>query len=335
MEYGNAFGIYVIAYAALAALLSGSSASVRAGPADAGSGYPVKPVRMIVGQPAGGNADTTARLYAQRLGERLGQQFVVDNRGGAGGVIATDLTVRSQPDGYTLFVGHTALGTNPALIAKLPFDTRRDLAPVSLLVVGPNIVVVGAGHTVRSIGELITAARARPGKLNYSSSGVATSTHVSGELFKFMAKVDMQHVAYKGAPASMIAVATGEADVSFAGMAGALPLVRGGRLRALAVTGNQRWPPLPDTPTVSESGVPGYESLAWYALFAPARLPAGLVELLHREVAAISKTPEMRARMMAEGLEPLGTTPKQLEEFLAREITKWTQLARTVGLTAN
>jgi len=335
MEYGNAFGIYVIAYAALAALLSGSSASVRAGPADAGSGYPVKPVRMIVGQPAGGNADTTARLYAQRLGERLGQQFVVDNRGGAGGVIATDLTVRSQPDGYTLFVGHTALGTNPALIAKLPFDTRRDLAPVSLLVVGPNIVVVGAGHTVRSIGELITAARARPGKLNYSSSGVATSTHVSGELFKFMAKVDMQHVAYKGAPASMIAVATGEADVSFAGMAGALPLVRGGRLRALAVTGNQRWPPLPDTPTVSESGVPGYESLAWYALFAPARLPAGLVELLHREVAAISKAPEMRARMMAEGLEPLGTTPKQLDEFLAREITKWTQLARTVGLTAN
>ena len=299
------------------------------------SGYPSRPVRLIVGQPPGGNADMTARVYGQKLTERLGVQFVVDNRGGAGGVIATDLVVHSQPDGYTLFVAHTAVGTNPALIAKLPFDTRRDLAPISLLTVSPNIVVVAAGSPMKSIGDLIAAARARPGKINYSSSGVATSTHVSGELFKAMAKVNLQHVAYKGAPASMIAVATGEAEVSFAGMAGALPLVRGGRLRGIAVTGEKRFPPLPDLPTVAESGVPGYESVAWYALFGPARLPRPLIDVLHREVAAISKTPEMRARMTAEGLEPLGTTPAELGSFFTREIDKWIRLAKTAGLTAN
>jgi len=297
--------------------------------------YPVKPIRMIVGQPAGGNADLTARLYSQRLGDRFGVQFVVDNRGGGGGVIATELTARSQPDGYTLFVGHTALGTNPALIAKLPFDTRRDLAAISLLVAGPNIVVVGTGHALRTVADVIKEARSRPGKINYASSGVATSTHVSGELFKLMAKVDMQHVAYKGAPAAMVAVSTGESDLSFAGMAGALPLIRGGRLRALAVTGEKRWPTLPDIPTVSEAGVPGYASEAWYGLFAPARLPADLVGLLHREVAAISRTQKLRTRMMAEGLEPLGTTPKELDEFLAREIAKWTRVAKAAGLAAN
>src|SRR5262245_4282395 len=294
-------------------------------------GYPNRPVRMIVGQPAGGNADFTARLYAQRLGERFGVQFVVDNRGGAGGVIATELTARSQPDGYTLFLGHTALGTNPALIKNLPFDTRRDLAPVSLLITGPNIVVVGTGHTLRSIGDVIKEARARPGKLNYSSSGVATATHVAGELFKYMTKVDMQHVAYKGAPASMVAVSTGESDLSFAGMAGALPLIRGGKLRALAVTGEKRWPTLADIPTVSDSGVPGDECVAWYALFGPARMPAELVSLLNREVVASSRSQDLRTRMMAEGLEPLGTTPKALDEFLAREISKWTNVAKAAG----
>jgi len=243
--------------------------------------------------------------------------------------------VRAQPDGYTLFLGHTALGTNPALIRNLPFDTRRDLAPISLLITGPNIVVVGAGHTLRSMADVIKEARARPGKLNYSSSGVATSTHVSGELFKAMAKVDMQHVAYKGAPASMVAVSTGESDLSFAGMAGALPLIRGGKLRALAVTGEKRWPSLPDLPTVSESGVPGYVAVAWYALFAPAKLPANLVHQVHQEVAAISRSQDMRTRMLAEGLEPLGSTPRELDEFLAREITKWTNLAKTGALVAN
>ena len=303
--------------------------------ATAADQYPSRPVRLIVGQPAGGNADMTARVYGQKLGERLGVQFVVDNRGGAGGVIATDLTVRAQPDGYTLFVAHTAVGTNPALIGKLPFDTRRDLAPVSLLVVGPNIVVVAAGSPVKSIGDLIAAARARPGKINYSSSGVATSTHVSGELFKAMAKVNLQHVAYKGAPASMIAVATGESEVSFAGMAGALPLVRGGRLRGIAVTGEKRFPPLPDLPTVAESGVPGYESVAWYALFGPARLPGPTVDLLYREVAAISQAQDTRSRMIAEGLETMGTTPRELAAFLGHEIEKWTRLAKTAGLSAN
>ena len=322
-----------VVYAMFAAFIGAAPGYQPAAAAQAA--YPSKPVRMIVGQPAGGNADLTARQYAQRLGERFAVQFVVDNRGGGGGVIATELTARALPDGYTLFLGHTALGTNPALIKNLPFDTRRDLAPISLLIAGPNIVVVGAAHPLRSIADIIKEARARPGKLNYSSSGVATATHVAGELFKYMASVDMQHVAYKGAPASMIAVATGESDLSFAGMSGALPLVRGGRLRAIAVTGEKRWPTLPEIPTVAESGVPGYECMAWYGLFGPAKLPATIVNLLHREVAGISQSEDMRRRMMAEGLEPLGTTPQVLDEFLAREIAKWTRLAKTAGLSAN
>jgi tripartite-type tricarboxylate transporter receptor subunit TctC len=325
-------GKYLSCLTACGLLLFALTASAPAGAAET---YPTRPVRLIVGQPAGGNADFSARLYAQRLGERFGVQFVVDNRAGGGGVIATELAARAQPDGYTLFMAHTAIGTNPALIARLPFDTRRDLAPISLLVTSPNIVVVGAGNPVRSIKDLITAARARPGKLNYASSGVATSTHVSGELFKSMTKVDMQHIAYKGAPAAMIAVATGESDLSFAGMAGAMPLVRGGKLRGIAVTGEKRWPTLPDIPTVSESGVPGYESVAWYGLFGPARLPAGMVSLLYREVAAISKSDEVRTRMLADGLEPLATTPQALGEFLAREIDKWIRVAKSAGISAN
>ncbi len=167
--------------------------------ADAGA-YPNKPVRIIVAQPAGGNADLVARTYAQRLVDRFGVQFVVDNRGGGGGVIGTELAVRALPDGYTLLIAPTALGTNPALMDKLPFDTRRDLAPISLLSAGPNIIVVAAGSALRTMEDVMTAARARPGKLNFSSSGVANATHMSGELFKYMAKVNIQHVPYKARP---------------------------------------------------------------------------------------------------------------------------------------
>lgn len=297
--------------------------------------YPTKPVRIIVAQPAGGNADVVARSFAQRLSDRFGVQFVVDNRGGGGGVIGTELAVRAVPDGYTLLIGPTAIGTNPALVANLPFDTRRDLAPISLLSAGPNIVVVGAGSALRTVADIIAAAQARPGKLNYSSSGVANSTHMSGELFKYMAKVNIVHVPYKGAPASMVAVSSGEVELAFSGMSGALPLIRGGKLRAVAVTSAHAWPTFPDVPSIAEAGVAGYESTNWYALFGPARLPAGLVNLLSGEIATIAKNPELRSRFLADGQEPLGTTPKELGQHLAREITKWIELAKVAGLTVN
>jgi len=301
--------------------------------ADAGA-YPNKPVRIIVAQPAGGNADLVAHTYAQRLVDRFGVQFVVDNRGGGGGVIGTELAVRALPDGYTLLIAPTALGTNPALMDKLPFDTRRDLAPISLLSAGPNIIVVAAGSALRTMEDVMTAARARPGKLNFSSSGVANATHMSGELFKYMAKVNIQHVPYKGSPASMVAVSSGETDLSFAGISGALPLMRGGKLRALAVTSDRRWPTLTEVPTVAESGVAGYECTNWYAMFAPPKSSPATVNLIYREIANIANTPEIRTRLIADGQEPRGTTPRELDEHIAREISKWTELAKVAGLRA-
>jgi tripartite-type tricarboxylate transporter receptor subunit TctC len=178
-------------------------------------------------------------------------------------IIATELIARAEPDGYTLLAVGSSFGANPGLVPKLPYDTRRDFTPLSLLAVGPNFLVVGVAYPARAVKDIIAAARAQPGKLNFASSGVATATHLAGELFKFLANIDMQHVAYKGAAASLVAVASGESDLSFAGTSGALPLIRAGKLRAIAVTTVKRWPNLPDIATVAESGVPGYEVANW------------------------------------------------------------------------
>ena len=301
----------------------------------AGEPYPAKPIRLLVAQAAGGNSDFVARLYAQRLGERFGQQVVVDNRPGGGGVIGTELVVNALPDGYTLLLAPTSHGINPSLIARLPYDTRRDLRSVSLLALGPNLLVVNSPLAARTVAELIALARAQPGKLNFTSSGIASASHLAGEYFKHLAGINIQHVAYKGAPAAMVAIVNGEADMSFASMPGALPLVRAGRLRMLAVTGAGRWPALPEVPTIAESGLPGFETSNWQALFAPAKSPADIVNRLQREIAGIAKTPAVRERLIADGLEPLGTTPQELDAHIAREIAKWAAVAKAAGLAAN
>lgn len=301
----------------------------------AAADYPAKPVRMIVAQPPGGNADLVARSFSQRLSDRFGFQFVVDNRGGGGGVIGTELVVRAVPDGYTLLIGPTSLGSNPAIVPNLPFDARRDLTPISLLTAGPNIIVAAAGSTLRTVGDVIAAAQSRPGKLNYSSSGVASGTHIAAELFKYMAKANITHVAYKGAPASMVAVSSGEVNMAFAGISSALPLIRGGKLQAIAVTGAKRWPTLTEVPTVAETGVAGYECSNWYAMLGPAALPPKIAQLLASEVAVIAKVPELRNRFLADGQEALGTSPKELERYLASEISKWKELAKVATLSAN
>ena len=315
---------------AIVCVLAGAALACSVDAAD----YPTKPVRIIVAQPAGGNADLVSRSFAQRLGERFGVQFVVDNRGGGGGVIGTELAVHALPDGYTLLIAPTALGTNPALVKNLPFDARRDLAPISLLTAGPNIIVVPVGSPLRNLGDIIAAARAQPGKLSFASSGLANATHMSGELFMHMAKVSILHVPYKGSPASMVAVASGETELAFAGISGAMPLVRSGKLRAIAVTSAQRWQTLPEITTVAEAGVPGYESTNWYAMFAPAKASPKLVNLLYSEIAAIARSQEMRSRLIPEGQEPLGTSPRELDAHVAREIAKWTELAKAAGLKA-
>jgi tripartite-type tricarboxylate transporter receptor subunit TctC len=321
----------------LSAMIAGSFAASHAaerGP-ETQTSYPVKPIRLIVAQATGGNSDFVARLYAQRLGERFGQQVVVDNRPGAGGVIGTELVVNALPDGYTLLLAPTAHSTNPTLIKKLPYDTRRDLKSVSLLALGPNLLVVNSAIPARTVKELIAIARAQPGKLNFASSGIASAPHLAGEYFKHLAGIDIQHVAYKGASAAMVAISTGESDMSFASMPSALPLVRAGKLRMIAVTGTARWPALPEVPTVAESGLPGFETSNWQGLFAPAKTSADIVDRLHREVAAVAKMPDVRERMMTDGLEPLGTTPKELDEHIAREIAKWAKVAKAAGLVAN
>ncbi len=296
--------------------------------------YPTKPIRLLVAQTAGGNSDMVARAYAQRLGERFGQQIVVDNRGGGSGIVATELVVNAQPDGYTLLLSPTAHAINPSLHAKLPYDTQRDVKPISLLGIGYNILVVSQNHAARTVRDLISAAKARPGKVTYASSGTAGASHLTGELFRVMAGIDILHVAYKGAPASLTALVGGEIDFSFSSMASTLPLVRSGRLRALGVSSPVRWPSLPEIPTVSEAGVPGYESSSWQGLFGPAKIPLVLVNQLHRAVAEIAKLPDMHKRLSNEGLLPQGTSPQEFEKFIAVEIAKWAKVTKAAGITA-
>ena len=298
------------------------------------SSYPARPIRLIVAQTAGGNSDMVARAYAQRLSERFGQQVVVDNRGGASGIVATELVVHAQPDGYTLLLAPTAHAINPSLFAKLPYDTQRDVKPISLLGIGYNILVVSQNHAARTVRDLVGAAKARPGKLTYASSGTAGASHLTGELFRVMAGIDVLHVAYKGAPASLTALVGGEIDFSFSSMASTLPLVRGGRLRALGVSSPERWPSMPEIPTVSEAGVPGYESSSWQGLFGPAKISPVLVTLLYREIADIAKLPDMHKRLSAEGLLPQGGSPQAFEKFIAVEIAKWMKVTKAAGLTA-
>lgn len=311
-------------------LLSQAVATAHVAAAD----YPTRPIRLIVAQTVGGNSDMVARAYGQRMGERLGQQIVVDNRGGGAGIIATELVVNAQPDGYTLLLSPTAHAINPSLIAKLPYDTLRDVKAISLLGIGYNILVVTQNHAARTVRDLINTAKARPGKITYASSGTAGASHLTGELFRVMAGIDILHVAYKGAPASLTALVGGEIDFSFSSMSSTLPLVRSGRLRALGVSSPERWPTLPEIPTVAEAGVPGYESSSWQGLFGPAKLPAALVTLLHREVAEIAKTADMQKRLSNEGLLPQGTTPQAFEKFIAVEIAKWAKVVKAAGIAA-
>ncbi len=302
--------------------------------AAAQTNYPTKPIRLIVAQTAGGNSDMVARAYAQRMSERFNQQVVVDNRGGASGIVATELVATAQPDGYTLLLAPTAHAINPSLFTKLPYDTLRDVKAISLLGIGYNILVVGQNHAARTVRDLINAAKAQPGKLTYGSSGTAGASHLTGELFRVMAGINVLHVPYKGAPASLTALVGGEIDFSFSSMASTLPLVRSGRLRALGVSSPERYPALPDIPTVAEAGVPGYEASSWQGLFGPAKIAPTIVDRLHRAVAEIAKTADIQKRLSAEGLVPQGSSPKEFEAFIVAEIQKWAKVTKAAGLSA-
>lgn len=326
-------GGFRLGCSALLLILTGALAAPDAPAAQAG--YPVRPIRLIVAQSAGGSADFVARTYTQRVSELLGQQFVIDNRPGGTGIVGTELVVNAPPDGYTLLLAPTSHAINPNLVARLPYDTRRDLASISLLGAGYNLLVVNQNNAARTLGDIIATARAQPGKLRYASSGVAGATHLTTELFRLMAGIDVLHVPYKGAPAALTAVIGNECDFSFGSMASALPLVRGGRLRALAITSRERWSGLPEIPTVAEAGVPGFESSSWQALLGPAKLPREIVDRLYRAIAQSTQNPELVKRLNAEGMVALGTTPRELDEHLAREIHKWVKVSKAAGLNVH
>src|SRR5688572_16445164 len=315
-----------------AAAQTASTSRVPSAVEGSGQAWPARPIRMVVAQSAGGNADFVSRAYAQRLGERFGQQIVVDNRPGGAGVIGTEIVARAVPDGYTLLVAPTGFSINAAISPRLPYDPRRDFAAVSLLGISYAVVVVGPQSPVKTIPDLIALAKAKPGQLNFASSGVAAATHLAGELFNSMAGVKIVHVAYKGAPPALVDLMAGRVAVMFASPPSAMPLVRSGRLRAIATTGLKRAAYLPEMPTVAESGVPGYENTIWQALLAPARTPTAVVARLHREIAEIAQQPEMRKLLAADGSEAVGSTPQEAAQHIHGEIARYTKVIRAIGL---
>jgi tripartite-type tricarboxylate transporter receptor subunit TctC len=291
--------------------------------------WPAKPVKMIVTYPPGGTVDVVARIIAPKLSARLGQPVVIDNRAGAGGAIGGDLVAKSPADGYTIMLDASNHSQNPALRSKMPFDTLRDLAPVSLLVRVPNVLVVNPSATITGVKDLIAQAKAKPEHINYASSGNGSAQHLSAELFSAMAGVRMTHVAYKGGGPALTDVMAGQVPVFFASLASSLQYIQSGKLRALAVTGKARSPVMPQIPTVAESGLAGYEVYEWNGVFVPAGTPAAVVDRLSKELAAVVRDPEVRARLEGMGAEVIGSNPAELDAFRRAEIAKWTQVAKT------
>lgn len=300
--------------------------------AESPQNYPARPIRIVVPQSPGGTTDLTARFIAPQLADRLGQSVVVDNRPGAGSIVGTDLVAKATPDGHTLLVVASSFSINPSIYEKLPFDPVRDFAPVTMLSSYPNILVVHPSVPASSVKELIALAKAKPGTLNYASGGTGTGTHLSAELFKTTAGISAVHVPYKGGGPANNAVVAGEVQYMFATIASVLPIVKAGRLRALAVTSARRSPAAPDLPSMAEAGLAGYDERTWNGLLAPARTPPAIVNKLSAEVAALLKSPETRERLAAQGAEPGGNRPAQFAAIIKSEIAKWAKVVREAGI---
>jgi tripartite-type tricarboxylate transporter receptor subunit TctC len=296
--------------------------------------YPSKPIRMVVAQAAGGNADIVARAVAMKMGDALKQQFVVDNRPGGAGVIGAETVARAAPDGYTILLASSAFGVNPSLQKNLPYDPIDGFSPITLVATAPNLLVVNPAVPVRTVKDLIELARAKPGQLNFGSSGSGGSPHLAGELFKYLTKVEMVHVPYKGASAAIVDLVAGNIQLSFASMPSAIGQVRSGKLRGIAVTSTKRSAAVPDLPTVAEAGVPDFETAAWQGLFAPARTPPAIVNVLNREAARAVQSVDVRDRLSTEGGEPVGNTPAEFAVYVKREIARWSTVVKATGMRA-
>lgn len=294
--------------------------------------YPNKSIRVIVPVAPGGGTDFIARLIGQKLGEAWGQPVIVDNRPGGAGNLGVEIAAKAVPDGYTLVIPITSFPINPSLYSKLPFDAVRDFAPITLVASAPLLLVVNPGAQANSVKELIALAKARPGQLNYANSGAGTTAHLAGELFKRMAGVDIVSIAYKGGGPAVIDLIAGNVQIYFSTVPAALPQVKAGRLRALAVTSSKRLNDIPGIPTVSESGLPGFEVVAWFGMFAPGKTPQPIVKKLNGEVVGILGMPDVREKMSGQGLIPGGNTSEELGVFLKAEIAKWSKLIKEANI---
>jgi tripartite-type tricarboxylate transporter receptor subunit TctC len=300
--------------------------------ASAQAPYPVRPVRLIVPSSAGGGSDIIARTIAPKLSERFGQQVIVDNRAGAGTMIGGEVVAKAPPDGYTLLMGISTLATNPAIFKKVPYNALTDFAPITLVLSAPNILVVHPSLPVKSVKELIWFAEARPGQINFASAGAGTNPHLSMELFLSMTKLRMVHIPYKGSAPAMVDLLGGQVGVMTATMLTGIPHVRSGRLRALGVTSAHRTTVAPDVPAIAESGVPGYEAVQWYGVLAPANTPKDIITRLHRDLAAILQSADVKERFAADGGDPGGNSPEEFARYIRSEVEKWARVVKEAGI---
>jgi len=295
--------------------------------------YPSKPVRFVVGFAPGGPNDILARIVGQKLSEGLGVQVLVDNRPGADSMIGTQMAARATPDGYTIAMISASATIHPSVYNNVPYDVVKDFSYVSILASSAFVVVTNPNLPVHSIKELIALAKAKPGQLNFASSGAGGTLHLAGELFKSMAHVDMNHVPYKGGAPAINDVVAGQVDLMFSPMAIAMPHVKSGRLRALAVTSTTRWPAARDLPTVGESGLKGYEATGWYGIVAPAKTPHAVVMRLNQEIVKVLALPDVRQQLASFDLEPVGSSPEQMASHVKEELVKWARVAQDAKLT--
>jgi len=297
--------------------------------------YPSKPVRLIIPYPPGGGADIIARIIAQKLSAALGPQVIADNRGGANGIIGTEIAARAPADGYTLLFPSSPHTVNISMVANLPYDTVRDFTPISLVATTPYTLVVHPSMPVKSVKELIAFAKARPGNIDYASGGSGGSPHLAMELFKSMTGTDFVHVAYKGVGPALVDVLAGQVQVFFANAAPALPNIKAGRLRALGTSGAKRSAVSPEIPTVAEAGVPGFEASAWFGVIAPAKTPPAIVSRLNSEIVKFMRAPDTAERLHGISAEVLTSTPQEYARVIEADIDRWGQLVRKLGLRGN
>ena len=304
--------------------------------AAAQSAFPAKPIRFVVPFPAGGPLDIVARAIGQELNKSWAQPVIIDNRPGAGGNIGADAVAKAAPDGHTILMGAVSThAINPTLYSKLPYDPIRDFAPVTLVTSVPNVLVVHPSVPARTVKDLISIARARPGQLNFASGSTGSAGHLAGELFKAMAGVDMVHIPYKGAAPAVVDLLAGHVSLMFDNMSSALPNIKAGRVRAIAVTTLTRSPMLPALPTISESGLRGFDISTWFGVFAPGATPPAIVARLNAEIVRALGTPEMRERLAALGAEPVGNKPEEFAAFIREEIPKYAKVIKASGAKAD